>query len=133
FVSLFNGKDLRGWKGLADGNAKVRREMAPDVLKEAQATADEVMRQHWEVQDETLVFDGNGSHLCTTSDYQDFELLVDWKIEAGGDSGLYLRGTPQVQIWDPAQWPQGSGGLYNNKKGPADPLVVADNPIGTWN
>ena len=133
FVPLFNGKDLRGWKGLADKNATVRRAMTPEALQEAQAQADEEMRQHWSVEDGALFFDGNGSHLCTTSDYEDFELLVDWKIEEGGDSGLYLRGTPQVQIWDPAQRPQGSGGLFNNKIGPSDPLVPADNPIGEWN
>ena len=50
-----------------------------------------------------------------------------------GDSGIYLRGSPQVQIWDPAKWPQGSGGLYNNKKNPSDPLVKADHPVGEWN
>jgi hypothetical protein len=60
-------------------------------------------------------------------------MLVDWKIGEKGDSGIYLRGSPQVQIWDPAQWPEGSGGLYNNKKGPKDPLICVDNPIGEWN
>ena len=32
--------------------------------------------------------------------YGDFEMLVDWKISKDGDSGIYLRGSPQVQIWD---------------------------------
>ena len=41
-----------------------------------------------------------GCSLQTVKDYGDFELLVDWKIEKAGDSGLYLRGQPQVQIWD---------------------------------
>jgi hypothetical protein len=58
---------------------------------------------------------------------------VDWKIGPQGDSGIYLRGSPQVQIWDPAQWPEGSGGLYNNKNGPSKPLLAADNPVGEWN
>ena len=52
-------------------------------------------------------------------------MLVDWKIGKDGDSGIYLRGTPQVQIWDPASKVAagvGSGGLYNNKKG----AVAAD-------
>ena len=44
-----------------------------------------------------------------------------------------MRGCPQVQIWDPAQWPQGSGGLYNNQKHPGKPLKAADNPVGEWN
>ncbi|UCE20658.1 MAG: DUF1080 domain-containing protein, partial [Candidatus Aminicenantes bacterium] len=42
-------------------------------------------------------------------------------------------GSPQVQIWDTAQWPEGSGGLYNNQIGPSKPLAVADYPIGEWN
>ena len=36
----------------------------------------------------------------TVKDYGNFELYVDWKIEPKGDSGIYLRGKPQVQIWD---------------------------------
>jgi hypothetical protein len=55
---------------------------------------------------------------------------VDWKILPGGDSGVYLRGSPQVQIW---QNPVGSGGLYNNQKNPSKPLKVADRPVGEWN
>ncbi|MHC4126679.1 MAG: 3-keto-disaccharide hydrolase, partial [Planctomycetota bacterium] len=47
-----------------------------------------------------------------------------------GDSGIYLRGTPQVQIWDNAV---GSGGLYNNQENPSQPFIVADNPPGEWN
>jgi len=132
FAELFNGKDLTGWKGLV-GNPKTRAGMSPQDLAEAQVKADENMHAHWKVVDGVLVFDGKGHSLCTVKDYGDFELLVDWKIEAGGDSGLYLRGSPQVQIWDPAQRPEGSGGLYNNKKGPSKPLKCADNPVGQWN
>jgi hypothetical protein len=58
---------------------------------------------------------------------------VDWKIEPGGDSGIYLRGCPQVQIWDPKVSKIGSGGLYNNKKHPSQPLKTADQPVGRWN
>jgi hypothetical protein len=92
------------------------------------------MRAHWKVEDGMLTFDGEGfQHICTAKDYGDFEMLVDWKINKNGDSGLYLRGCPQVQIWDPAQWPEGSGGLYNNQKYPSKPLKCADKPIGEWN
>ncbi len=132
FVALFNGRDLTGWKGLV-GNPVTRAEMSPEDLEQAQLKADEQMQTHWQVVDGVLVFDGKGKSLCTAKDYGNFELLVDWKIETGGDSGIYLRGSPQVQIWDPAQWPEGSGGLYNNKKGPSKPLKCADNPIGQWN
>ncbi len=132
FVALFNGKDLAGWKGLV-GNPKTRAEMSPEKLAEAQKKADEQMRAHWNVVDGVLVFDGKGKSLCTAKDYGDFELFVDWKIKPKGDSGIYLRGSPQVQIWDTAQRPEGSGGLFNNKEHPSKPLQCADKPIGEWN
>lgn len=132
FSPLFNRKTLAGWKGLV-GDPPGRARMSPKKLAEEQKKADDDMRLHWKVIDGGLVFDGKGHSLCTAKDYSDFEMFVDWKIEEKGDSGIYLRGSPQVQIWDPAQWPEGSGGLYNNKIGPAKPLVPADRPIGEWN
>ncbi len=134
FTALFNGEDLTGWKGLV-GNPKKRAEMSDEELAAAQAKANEDMREHWKVVDGVLVFDGKGHSLCTAKDYGDFEMLVDWKIEAGGDSGIYLRGSPQVQIWDTNRRNAevGSGGLFNNKKHPSKPLKVADKPVGQWN
>ncbi|MFZ5519055.1 MAG: family 16 glycoside hydrolase [Candidatus Zhuqueibacterota bacterium] len=132
FVPLFNGKDLTGWKGLV-GDPKARAEMSPEELAKKQVEADSVMREHWKVVAGILEFDGHGHSLCTAKDYADFEMFVDWKIGKFGDSGIYLRGSPQVQIWDPAQWPEGSGGLYNNQVHPGKPLRCADNPIGEWN
>lgn len=129
FTALFNGKDLSGWKGLV-ANPPARAKMTPERLAEAQAKADERARQHWKVEDGVIVFDGKGSNLCTVRDYANFELLVDWKIEPHGDSGIYLRGSPQVQIWAAAI---GSGGLYNNQKHPSRPLKAADKPAGQWN
>jgi hypothetical protein len=141
FVALFNGKDLTGWKGLPVkeklDNPFKRMAAKPEELKKAQAAADERMRQHWKVQDGALVFDGHGDSLATArEDYGDFELYVDWKILPKGDSGIYLRGTPQVQIWDPANdsaGNTGSGGLYNNKQHPSKPTKKADKPVGEWN
>ena len=132
FVPLFDGKTISGWKGLV-GDPPSRAKMVPQELKKAQAAADDDMRRHWRVIDGCLVFDGQGHSLCTARDYADFELFVDWKIEPQGDSGIYLRGSPQVQIWDPARWPEGSGGLYNNQTHPSKPLRPADNPVETWN
>jgi hypothetical protein len=132
FSALFNGKDLIGWKGLV-GNPKTRAAMAPEQLAKAQASADERARKHWIVEDGVIVFDGKGQSLCTAKDYANFEMYVDWKIKPRGDSGIYLRGTPQVQIWDPNQHKVGSGGLFNNKKNPSKPSEIADNPIGEWN
>ena len=132
FVPLFNGRDLAGWKGLV-GNPVERASMRADQLEAAQMREDSSMHAHWSVVKGVIVFDGKGESLCTSKDYGDFEMLVDWKIEKNGDSGIYLRGSPQVQIWDPAQWPEGSGGLYNNQKGPNKPLLRADNAPGQWN
>lgn len=129
FTALFNGSDFTHWQGLA-GDIAQKAAMTPEQLAEAQAAADERMRQHWRVVNGELRFDGAGESLVSTRDYGNFELLADWKIEPGGDSGLYLRGLPQVQIWDN---PIGSGGLYNNQANPSGPLVVADNPPGQWN
>ncbi len=132
FVALFNGVDLAGWKGLV-GNPLTRAKLDPAQLAAEQQKADDAMRAHWSVREGGLVFDGKGNALCTARDYGDFEMLVDWKILADGDSGIYLRGSPQVQIWDSAKHPEGSGGLYNNQKNPSKPLVCADRPVGAWN
>jgi len=134
FVALFNGKDLDGWKGLVADPEK-RAKMTADALAAGQAKADDRMRAHWKAVDGILTFDGKGDSLCTGKDYGDFEMLVDWKIEPKGDSGIYVRGSPQIQIWDPAN-PNasvGSGGLYNNQKNPDKPLACADKPVGEWN
>jgi len=132
YVSLFNGKDLTGWKGLV-ADPPARAAMSEEELATAQAKADEEMRAHWRVVEGILHYDGGGNNLVTGRDYEDVDMLVDWKITPEGDSGIYMRGTPQIQIWDPVQWPQGSGGLYNNQKNPSDPLVNADHPVGEWN
>ena len=102
-----------------------------------QKRADEDMVRHWAVRNGALFFDGfkGGYSLATKKDYKDFEMFVDWRIvSVQGDSGLYLRGAPQVQIWDAHnQWHIGSGGLYNNKKNPDKALKIADHLVGTWN
>jgi hypothetical protein len=136
FVALFNGKDLTGWKGLLKpplDNPARRAELAPEDAEAAQKEADEVMRQGWRAEDGMLIFNGKGRSICTVKDYGDFEMYVDWKIGPDGDSGVYLRGSPQVQIWDPSHWKIGSGGLYNNLKNPPAPSKIADKPIGQWN
>jgi len=136
FTAIFNGDDLAGWHGLV-GNPKTRAEMTPEQLAAARDKANQAMRQHWRAEGGEIVNDGHSPHLCTDTKYGDFEMWIDWKIVPKADSGIYLRGTPQVQIWDPvagiAQAKVGSGGLYNNRKHPSKPLVVADNPAGEWN
>ncbi len=136
FVSLFNGKDLTGWKGLV-GNPVSRAKMTEQELLLAEATANTKAQQDWVVKDGLLIFTGHGDNLCTVKKYGDFEMYVDWKITEKGDAGIYLRGSPQVQIWDTSRREVGaqvgSGGLYNNQKNQSKPLSVADNKIGEWN
>jgi hypothetical protein len=136
FYSMFNGVDLSGWKGLVANPVK-RRMMKADTLALLQKKADEIMRSGWFVKNDELHFTGHGDNLCSTKDYQDFEMYVDWKIEKDGDAGIYLRGSPQVQVWDLARVNVGanvgSGGLYNNQVNPSKPLKVADNAIDEWN
>lgn len=140
FTALFNGNDLTNWQGLVD--VKYRAQHTPEEVLNAQAEANQKMLAHWTVKDGVLMYDGKGDSLQTARDYGNFEMWVDWKIEKGGDSGIYLRGQPQVQIWEASDKPAldkngnfvGSGGLYNDHPPhPSNPLVVADNPAGEWN
>ena len=113
-----------------------------DFAKKKKASLEDI-KKHWTAKGDILHNDGHGLYLTTEKYYGDFELLVDYKTVAKADSGIYLRGIPQVQIWDytkeGGKWKigadKGSGGLWNNNKGKPgkDPLVLADNPIGEWN
>lgn len=142
FTALFNGKDVAGWRGgdTFDHRKWLALPEAERTAKNAEWTAD--MKKHWSAQNGELVNDGNGKYATTEKDYGDFELLLEYKTVAKADSGIYLRGVPQVQIWDStevAKFPigagKGSGGLWNNSAGAPgkDPLVLADKPFGEWN
>lgn len=153
FVSLFNGRDLTGWKAPEGDNG------------------------HWKVLDGVLDYDalseapGKDKNLWTEKEYKDFTLRLDWrlkettglynmpvvlpdgthKLDASGkeiiiptpnaDSGIYLRGLPkaQINIWC---WPVGSGEVYGYRMDKAmppavragvTPKVKADKPVGEWN
>jgi hypothetical protein len=149
FVSIFNGTDLTGWQALIDiGTLRYGAGLNPADL-ESLSPAERAAKQqesnatylkHWSVVNGILVFDGvqanketgekGGQNLQTVKEYGDVELYVDWCVEEGADSGVYLKNAPQIQIWFN---PLGSGGLYNNQNGPRNPLVVADNPADRWN
>ena len=142
FVALFNGSDLTGWRGgdTFDHRKWLALPEPERAATNAEWTAD--MQKHWRVEDRELVNDGQGKYATTEKDYGDFELLVEYKTVPKADSGIYLRGVPQVQIWDHTNEKEfkngadkGSGGLWNNSPGAAgkDPLVLADKPFGEWN
>jgi len=136
FMPMFNGNDLTGWQGLVE-NPLLRAKMRRVDLERRQAEANMMVPSNWSVKDGCIWFNGKGNNLCSVAEYGDFEMFVDWKITKDGDSGIYLRGTPQVQIWDTSRTDVGaqvgSGGLYNNQVNPSKPLKVADNEVGEWN
>jgi hypothetical protein len=136
FTALFKGRDFDDW---TFGRTLSRQALAALPASEREALQ-KALKDHWRVDKGELVSDGKEPYLATTKDYGDFEMWVDWKIGPQGDSGIYLRGVPQVQIWDPNDenskkhgCDKGSGALWNNKKGERFPPVLADNPVGDWN
>ena len=146
FVNLFNGRDLTSWRG-RQGTYSPHAEalLSKEELAAKQVQWNTEKDAHWSVDTAKgeIVSDGKSVHLATVKDYGDFELYVDWlMVNHNGDSGIYLRSYPQVQIWDvdnPREVrngaPRGSGALWNdNPENPGKwPLVKADNPVGTWN
>jgi hypothetical protein len=141
FTALFNGSDLVGWWGAGNDvdPLKYLSLADADLQKKREASLPGI-RKHWTVRDGELINDGHGLFLTTEKYYGDFELLVDYKTVPLADSGVYLRGTPQVQIWDytekgtvPLGSDKGSGALGTNRGPGRFPLVKADRPFGEWN
>ncbi len=138
FRPLFNNENLTGWYGLnPHQGAKLEGEkLAADRKKQR-----EEFDKHWHVDNHELVNAGTGPYATTEEEFGDIELLIEYKTVAKADSGIYLRGQPQVQIWDTTkeggkwdrQADKGSGGLYNNPGPGKIPLVHADKPFGEWN
>lgn len=153
FVSLFNGRDLSGWK-IPEGD-----------------------NGHWKVLDGVIDYDAlseapsKDKHLWTTKEYKDFILKVDWRIKEtkglypvptvlpdgtnkqgpdgkdiitpmpNADSGIYLRGSSKSQV-NIFCWPIGSGEVYGYRidktmpsavRAGVTPKMKADNPVGEWN
>ena len=146
FTALFDGKSLTGWRGRQPNfSPYLEAKFTPDERDAKQKAWNEDRDKHWRVDAAKgeLVSDGHGVHLATEKPYGDFEMWVDWLIVShNGDSGIYLRDYPQVQIWDPDNTHEvkngadkGSGALWNNfADNPGKwPLVKADRPIGQWN
>ena len=144
FKAIFNGKNLDGWWGLKTEDPEKWLALPEDKFKEKWQSSQEDIAKHWRVQNNVLINDGHGLFLSTEKNYENFELMLEYNTVAGADSGIYLRGIPQIQIWDTTKkggkWKlgadKGSGGLWNN--GPAgakgrDPLLHADKPFGEWN
>jgi len=142
FTALFNSSDLSGWWGAETEDPRGYMALPPEEFKKKHDKSLEDIHKHWKVEGDELVNDGKGLYLTTEKYYGDFELLVDYRTVPLADSGIYLRGCPQVQIWDSTEKAKfnigadkGSGALWNNSPGAPgkDPLVLADKPFGEWN
>jgi hypothetical protein len=91
-MSLFNGKDLSGWKPSSTSSAAT-----------------------WKVENGNLITPGNGPELINDAKFRDFKLHLEFKCEANSNSGVYLRGRYEVQIeTDSAEEPPShhTGGVY---------------------
>lgn len=142
FTAIFNGKDLTGWYGMPPLGYRKLKTMSEAERTSALAKWNADAKAHWSVENGELVNDGKGAYLVTEKEYSDYELVLEYKTVAKADSGIYLKWTPQVQIWDTTDEEKfkydanlGSGGLWNNSKGTPgkNPLTLADKPFGEWN
>ncbi|MGH9405309.1 MAG: 3-keto-disaccharide hydrolase [Candidatus Acidiferrales bacterium] len=91
-IALFDGKDFAAWKFSDPGRAA-----------------------NWSVRNGTLIMNGRGSEIITTSKFKDFKLHVEFNCGPRANSGVYLRGRYEVQIeTDSASEPPShhTGGLY---------------------
>ena len=142
FVNLFNGKDFSNWWGFGTSDPRKFKALPPaEQAKIKEANMKDILA-HWKVEGNEIVNDGKGLYLTTEKEFADYELHLEYKMLPKGDSGIYLKYTPQVQIWDYTDKDKfkigadkGSGGLWNNSAGAPgkDPLVLADKPFGEWN
>jgi hypothetical protein len=115
-ISLFNGKDLSGWKifGSKENNG-------------------------WKVVDGIMVNEApqeKGKHksyanIRTEREFEDFNLKLEFRVPPGGNSGIYLRGIYEVQVADSFGKKDDShncGGLYSR----ITPSENACKPAGEW-
>ena len=119
---LFDGESLEGWRGYHEEEIS-----------------------GWEVVDGSIVRVGPGGDIVTRESFQDFELTLEWKVEPGGNSGVFYRaplglehvyhGAPEMQILDNARHPDGQDPLTsagaNYGLHPAPPDIAR--PPGEWN
>ncbi|MFW6157476.1 MAG: 3-keto-disaccharide hydrolase [Balneolaceae bacterium] len=127
---LFNGESAEHWRGY-------NQEDFPE--------------EGWEVEDGVLTVaePGQGGDIITRNKYENFEFEIEWKVERGGNSGIfyfvleqpdqaiYWSGT-EVQLLDDANHPDAQAGEDgNHQSGSLYDLIPAEpqnaNPHGEWN
>lgn len=130
--SLFNGKDMSGWK-LKNPNATKTWEVVPGAKLSPQDPKRLVATQ-----DGPGVLlnggDGKGSDIYTEKEFGDCQLHVEFIVPRSGNSGIYLMGRYEVQVLDSHGKPddklsQGDvGAIYSA----AAPSTNAAKPAGEW-
>lgn len=116
-INLFNGKDLTGWK-LIDEKQKNGFYAKDGILGTDPA----------QVEGQEHISYGN---LRTEQEFEDFNLKLEVNVPAGSNSGIYLRGMYEIQVFDSYKKPLDShnmGALYSR----ITPSVAAEKPAGTW-
>ncbi len=116
-VTLFNGKDLGGWK-LVDRNSVSGWKVKDGVLYNNPAQPESGKHIHY----------GN---LRTTGVFEDFNLKLEVNVPEGSNSGIYLRGIYEIQVYDSYGMELDShnlGALYSR----ITPSVAAEKPAGEW-
>lgn len=116
-ISLFNGKDLTGWKA-HEPDKKMGWSAENGVLKNTTPKTD---------------FSATGDHanLKTEAVFEDFWLHIEFLVEEQRNSGIYLRGMYEAQVVDRdsrMQGLQGVGAIF----GMIEPTKNAGRPGGQW-
>src|SRR6185369_10266223 len=89
FVSVFDGKTLKGWHVSAKtGHSRVSKQQSGGK---------------WIVEDGVMIgsqdIPGNGGIIITDEQYGDFEVALEMRNDFGPDSGLFLRSTEDGRAW----------------------------------
>lgn len=116
-INLFNGQDLSGWK-MVNPNSTNGFHVKDGILVNDPVQDEGKPRIHY----------GN---LKTEKVFEDFKLILDVNVPENGNSGIYLRGIYEIQVFDSYGKPLDShnmGGLYSR----ITPLVNAEKPAGEW-
>ena len=133
--TLTSEEKAAGWRLLFDGESTAGwRNYGKPTISDG-----------WKVQDGALTRVGAGGDIITNDEFGNFELSIDWKIEPGGNSGIFYRASeekdeiywnaPEMQVLDDAKHPDGQNPLQS--AGAAYDLYPAPRghvrPGGEWN
>jgi hypothetical protein len=116
-VSLFNGKDLTGWKLINE------KQVNGFKVIDGALVNDPVQKEG-----EAHISYGN---LRTEKEFEDFNLKLEVNVPAGNNSGVYLRGMYEIQVVDSYKKeldPHNMGAVYSRIK----PVTAAEKPAGEW-